>query len=105
MNDKISILKKKKNFVNFLKNSKGHFSRSLLCFQWSGVILLLVLGALALWIYLETQNSFKNVQAKYELMEMSSKRLGVVQRILYKTQQYRLINLQLFDSFESEQAE
>lgn len=61
------------------------------------MILLLLLGIVGLSNYLTAKSSFDKIYKSYDLIELSSQRIQEAQRILYKTYEYRLVNLGLSD--------
>ena len=78
---------------SFLKGSNVLYTKSLKMFIRSGLVLFLLLFSIALWIYLETYNQFSTVRQHYDLVVASKQRMVLVQRLLYKIDNIRMIDL------------
>ncbi|EGR30970.1 hypothetical protein IMG5_119850 [Ichthyophthirius multifiliis] len=94
-----NVFKNKQKLVQILNENKSNSNGSLEIFKWSGVVILLILGIIAIINYISTQNQFNLMYSCYDLVAKSNIRQSLVQRILFKLYNYRLVNYGLYPVF------
>ncbi|KAL4426928.1 hypothetical protein ABPG74_012928 [Tetrahymena malaccensis] len=90
-----NAFKNKQKLVQFLSENKASQNNSLEIFKWSGVVLLVILGILAILNYVQSQSLFDSINSQYKVISQSNIRQADVQRILFKIANYELIRLGL----------
>lgn len=106
-----NAFKNKQKLVQFLQENKASSNHSLEIFKWSGLILLVILGFLAILSYVQSQSFFDSISTQYSVIAkvmtggghsvvdrsspQSNLRQSDVQRVIFKVQNYELMRLNL----------